>query len=161
LVRGLDQLDARLGHIAAPTVVIADPADKMIPLATAYALVIDCREPASCSAAKAGITCPGASRRSSPRRQLASPSRCPDRHPAVLVCMADVAPFRRSVCFTEPEAKEHPGTRPDDRGVRMSSKNKGGREIRKPKQAKNPQATNDSPTVIPTTERAAKVRRAK
>jgi len=38
LVRGLDQLNTRLDQIAAPTVVIADPADKMIPLATAYAL---------------------------------------------------------------------------------------------------------------------------
>jgi pimeloyl-ACP methyl ester carboxylesterase len=38
LVRGLDQLDACLAQILAPTVVIADPADKMIPIATAYAL---------------------------------------------------------------------------------------------------------------------------
>jgi pimeloyl-ACP methyl ester carboxylesterase len=38
LVSGLDQLSACLGRIAAPTVVITDPADKMIPLATAHAL---------------------------------------------------------------------------------------------------------------------------
>jgi len=38
LVRGLDALSAGLGHITAPTVVIADPADKMIPVATAHAL---------------------------------------------------------------------------------------------------------------------------
>lgn len=38
LVGGLDRLTACLGQITAPTVVVADPADKMIPLATARAL---------------------------------------------------------------------------------------------------------------------------
>jgi pimeloyl-ACP methyl ester carboxylesterase len=38
LVGGLDRLTARLGQIVAPTVVIADPTDKMIPVATAHAL---------------------------------------------------------------------------------------------------------------------------
>lgn len=38
LVRTLDHLDARLEMITAPSVVIADPVDKMIPLATAHAL---------------------------------------------------------------------------------------------------------------------------
>jgi pimeloyl-ACP methyl ester carboxylesterase len=38
LVRGLDELNGLLGEIVAPTVVIADPADKMIPFATAEAL---------------------------------------------------------------------------------------------------------------------------
>ena len=38
LVRNLDQLDERLDAVRAPCVVIADPADKMIPLATAHAL---------------------------------------------------------------------------------------------------------------------------
>jgi pimeloyl-ACP methyl ester carboxylesterase len=38
LVHGLDELNGLLGEIVAPTVVIADPADKMIPFATAEAL---------------------------------------------------------------------------------------------------------------------------
>jgi pimeloyl-ACP methyl ester carboxylesterase len=38
LVRGLDELNGLLGEIVAPTVVIADRADKMIPFATAEAL---------------------------------------------------------------------------------------------------------------------------
>jgi pimeloyl-ACP methyl ester carboxylesterase len=38
LVRGLDELNGLLGEIAAPTVVIADPADKTIRFATAEAL---------------------------------------------------------------------------------------------------------------------------
>jgi pimeloyl-ACP methyl ester carboxylesterase len=38
LVRGLDQLTALLGQVAAPTVVVADPADRMIPVTTAHAL---------------------------------------------------------------------------------------------------------------------------
>lgn len=38
LVNGLDDLSAGLGRVAAPTLVIADPADKMIPFATAVAL---------------------------------------------------------------------------------------------------------------------------
>ena len=38
LVHGLDQLDACLEQIAVPSVVIGDPADKMIPIATAHAL---------------------------------------------------------------------------------------------------------------------------
>ncbi|HEY2043068.1 MAG TPA: alpha/beta hydrolase [Jatrophihabitans sp.] len=38
LVNGLDQLEGYLDQIIAPAVVIADPADKMVPLATAYAL---------------------------------------------------------------------------------------------------------------------------
>jgi pimeloyl-ACP methyl ester carboxylesterase len=38
LVYSLDRLAARLPDIVAPTQVIADPADKMIPVATAYAL---------------------------------------------------------------------------------------------------------------------------
>lgn len=38
LVRGLDQVNTLLSQVRVPTVVIADPADKMIPLATAYAL---------------------------------------------------------------------------------------------------------------------------
>jgi pimeloyl-ACP methyl ester carboxylesterase len=39
LVRGVRDLDAQLELITAPTLVIADPADKMIPVATAHALV--------------------------------------------------------------------------------------------------------------------------
>ena len=38
LVRGLDQLEARLDEIIAPSLVIADPADKMIPIKTAHEL---------------------------------------------------------------------------------------------------------------------------
>ena len=38
LVRGVERLTALLSQIIAPTVVIADPADRMIPLATAHAL---------------------------------------------------------------------------------------------------------------------------
>lgn len=38
LVRGLDHLNTLLPDITVPTVVIADPADKMIPLDTAYSL---------------------------------------------------------------------------------------------------------------------------
>ena len=38
LVHGLDELNSLLGEIVAPTVVIADPADKMIPFDTAEAL---------------------------------------------------------------------------------------------------------------------------
>ena len=38
LVGGLEQLDTYLERIAAPSVVIADPADKMIPVATSHAL---------------------------------------------------------------------------------------------------------------------------
>ena len=38
LVHGLDRLTDRLPDVNAPTQVIADPADKMIPVATAYAL---------------------------------------------------------------------------------------------------------------------------
>jgi pimeloyl-ACP methyl ester carboxylesterase len=38
LVSGLEQLDSYLDRIAAPSVVIADPADKMIPIATSHAL---------------------------------------------------------------------------------------------------------------------------
>jgi pimeloyl-ACP methyl ester carboxylesterase len=38
LVRGLDELNGLLGDIGATTVVIADPADKMIPFATSEAL---------------------------------------------------------------------------------------------------------------------------
>jgi 3-oxoadipate enol-lactonase len=38
LMRGLDELTAHLGDISAPTVVIADPADKVIAIATAHAL---------------------------------------------------------------------------------------------------------------------------
>lgn len=38
LVHGLDRLAARLPDVNAPTQIIADPADKMIPVATAYAL---------------------------------------------------------------------------------------------------------------------------
>jgi len=38
LVRGMDALSSGLGQIATPTVIIADPADRMIPLATAHAL---------------------------------------------------------------------------------------------------------------------------
>ncbi len=38
LVRHLDQLEARLPLVTAPTVILSDPTDKMIPMATAYAL---------------------------------------------------------------------------------------------------------------------------
>ncbi len=38
LVHRLDELDARLPQIATPTLVIADPADRIVPVATAYAL---------------------------------------------------------------------------------------------------------------------------
>jgi pimeloyl-ACP methyl ester carboxylesterase len=38
LTRGLDELDGYLERIAVPSVVLADPADKMIPIATSHAL---------------------------------------------------------------------------------------------------------------------------
>jgi pimeloyl-ACP methyl ester carboxylesterase len=38
LVHNLDALEVRLALVAAPTLILADPTDKMIPLATAYAL---------------------------------------------------------------------------------------------------------------------------
>lgn len=38
LVGAIDELVAQLGQIAAPTVVIADPSDRMIPVATSHAL---------------------------------------------------------------------------------------------------------------------------
>ena len=38
LVHNLDRLEARLLLVKAPTLILADPADKMIPVATAYAL---------------------------------------------------------------------------------------------------------------------------
>jgi pimeloyl-ACP methyl ester carboxylesterase len=38
LVHSIDQLTAALTHVTAPSLVIADPADKMIPIATAYAI---------------------------------------------------------------------------------------------------------------------------
>lgn len=38
LVHGIDALNATLPHINTPSLVIADPADKMIPIATAYAI---------------------------------------------------------------------------------------------------------------------------
>ena len=38
LVRGLADLEAGLGAIAVPTLIVADAADKMIPIATSHAL---------------------------------------------------------------------------------------------------------------------------
>jgi hypothetical protein len=43
----------------------------------------------------------------------------------------------------------------------MAGKNKGGREVRKPKQDKKPKASVQTTAVIPTTVRAAKVRQPK
>jgi hypothetical protein len=48
----------------------------------------------------------------------------------------------------DPRGLEHPDSRPCDEGVRnMAGKNKGGREVRKPKQDKKPKSA-DSITVI-------------
>jgi hypothetical protein len=43
----------------------------------------------------------------------------------------------------------------------MSAKNKGGREVRKPKQPKKPKLTNGKPDFLPAAERTRKPRHAK
>jgi hypothetical protein len=52
--------------------------------------------------------------------------------------------------------REHtePADRTEERD--MAGKNKGGREVRKPKQAKKPKTSNANPSLFPTSERAAK-----